>query len=77
MGALVYSTDYPCTGNGDANDYGNCPAPSGEIGQLWNADFGFDVPAIAPPFEYDVLITAYDSAGNSLWQMASNFYIPH
>ena len=50
LGAEVYSMDYPCTGTG--NDYGNCPPPLGEAGEEWSANFGFDVPPIAPPFQY-------------------------
>merc|ERR1711948_199561 len=30
--------------------------------------FGFDVPAFAPPFQYDVHVEAFDTAGNSLWE---------
>jgi hypothetical protein len=73
MGVEAYSQDYDCTGA--ANDYGNCPTPAGIANEDWTADFGFDVPSIAPPFEYDVTITAYDTAGTELWQLGSNFYI--
>ena len=65
-----------CAAAASTNDYGNCVKPVGNIGEMWSADFGFDVPAIAPPFEYDVTVTAYDGAGNSLWAVASAFYIP-
>ena len=75
-GVVAYDVDYPCTAAASTNDYGNCVKPAGNIGEMWSADFGFDVPAIAPPFEYDVTVTAYDGAGNSLWAVASAFYIP-
>lgn len=74
MGAEAYSQDYACPSN-EANDYGNCPASAGKDSE-WNADFGFDVPPIAPPFEYDVYITAYDANGGELWQLGSKFFIP-
>lgn len=72
MGAVAYSADYDCTGAG--NDYGNCPTSEG-LGSDWKGDFGFDVPPIAPPFEYFVTITAYNSAGATLWTVESDFYI--
>ena len=75
MGVEAYSMDYDCTGT-TTNDFGNCPKPAGVAGEEWTALFGFDVPPIAPPFEYDVTITAYDSNDNSIWQLASNFFIP-
>ena len=65
MGVEVYSMDYSCTGN--SNDYGNCPPPTGVAGEDWTADFGFDVPSIAPPFQYQVTITALDTSNNSVW----------
>ena len=74
MGAEAYSQDYPC-GTSESNDYGNCPAAEG-AGTTWNGDFGFDVPPIAPPFQYDVVITAYDDAGAETWVLESKFYIP-
>ena len=73
LGAEAYSQDYSCTGEG--NDYGNCPPATGKD-QDWTADFGFDVPSIAPPFQYDVQITAYTSTGAELWKLESKFYIP-
>lgn len=76
-GAVAYNADYPCDGSSsESNDYGNCPKPTGAIGEEWKADFGFDVPGFAPPFLYEVTITGYDSAGASLFQLGSNFYIP-
>lgn len=74
-GVVAYDTDYSCTVAG-ANDSGNCVKPAGTVGEMWSSDFSFDVPAIAPPFEYDVTVTAYDAANNSLWAVQSNFYIP-
>ena len=76
MGAVAYNSDYACTAPGEGNDYGNCVKPTGTIGEMWSSDFGFDVPSIAPPFEYDVTVTAYDDKGASLWAVQSNFYIP-
>ena len=71
-GAPVYHQDYPCTA-GDAN----CPSPSGAIGEEWTGTFGFDVPAFAPPFVYDVTVTGKDSAGASIFVLESKFTIPH
>ena len=69
-GADVFDQDFPCS-TGDAN----CPLPSGSVGEMWNGVFGFDVPAFAPPFQYDVHVEAFDTAGNSLWELESKFYI--
>ena len=74
MGVEVYTMDYACAGTG--NDYGHCPGTTGVAGEDWSASFGFDVPAIAPPFEYDVTITAIDTSNNELFQLSLKFYIP-
>ena len=74
MGVVAYSEDYDCTG-ATSNDYGNCPKPTGVANEDWKADFGFDVPSIAPPFLYEVTITAYDTDEKALWEIGSNFYI--
>ena len=34
-GAVAYNHVYPCTSTVGGNDYGNCPAPSGAIGEVW------------------------------------------
>ena len=74
MGVEVYTMDYACAGTG--NDYGHCPGTTGIAGEEWTASFGFDVPAIAPPFEYDATITAFDTSNNALFQLSSKFFIP-
>ena len=71
-GAPVYNQDYPCS-VGDAN----CPSPSGAIGEEWTGSFGFDVPAFAPPFVYDVTVTGKDSSDATLWELESKFTIPN
>ena len=70
QGVQVFSQTFPCT-TGDAN----CPLPTGTVGEQWNGVFTFDVPAIAPPFEYDVHVSAKDKAGNMLWDLESKFRI--
>ena len=72
-GAVAYNQVYDCTGAG--NDYGDCPKPTGAIGEEWLASFGFDVPGFAPPFLYEVTIEAKDSTGASLFVLGSNFFI--
>ena len=73
-GAVAYNAVYDCTGAG--NDYGHCPKPNGTIGEEWKADFGFDVPGFAPPFQYDVTVEAKDSKGASIFLIETKFYIP-
>ena len=73
MGAEAYSSTTDCTG--DSNDGGVCPSAPAKDAD-WTASFDFDVPAIAPPFQYDVHITAYTTSGESLWELESKFYIP-
>ena len=46
-GAKVFNEEYQCDGTG--NDEGHCPRPAEGVGAVWNANFGFDVPAFAPP----------------------------
>ena len=74
-GVVAYHQAYDCTSAGDSNDYGQCPKPSGEIGEEWLASFGFDVPGFAPPFVYSVTVTGYSAAGVSVFQLASDFTI--
>ena len=65
-GADVYTKDFDCTGG----DNEHCPQLNGTIGEMWHAEFGFDVPLIAPPFvDYNVHVTAYDSKGGMLFQL--------
>ena len=62
MGAVAYDVTYDCVApsepaqNPGLGDYGNCVKPVGYVGENWTADFGFDVPGIAPPFDYDVTV---------------------
>ena len=60
QGIEVYSQKYYCDGS-VVDPTGSCPTPAGTAGELWNGNFSFDVPAIAPPFEYDVHIRAYNT----------------
>ena len=72
-GVDVYTKDFDCTGG----DVEHCPLLAGNIGEMWNAEFGFDVPKVAPPFvDYDVLVTAYNSDDGMLFQLQSIFTIP-
>ena len=71
QGVQVFKQDFKCA-TGDAN----CPLPSGTVGEMWNGSFYFDVPAVAPPFEYDVHVTAFTADGTTqLWQLESKFRI--
>ena len=69
-GVKVFSQTFPCS-SGDAN----CPTPAGTIGEDWKGMFSFDVPGVAPPFEYDVHVIAHDAAGTNLWELESKFTI--
>ena len=74
-GAKVFDETYPCTADASNADYGKCPKPVGTIGEMWNGEFGFDVPAIAPPFQYDVHVLAKTADGTTLWELESKFTI--
>ena len=69
QGVQVFKQDFPCA-SGDAN----CPLPTGAVGEMWNGSFGFDVPAVAPPFEYDVHVVGFAGTA-SLWELESKFRI--
>ena len=71
QGVQVFKQDFACS-SGDAN----CPLPAGTPGEMWKGVFYFDVPAVAPPFEYDVHVTAFTADGSTqLWQLESKFRI--
>lgn len=70
QGISAYTQDYTCT-DGDAN----CPIAT-MPGTEWKGVFDFDVPGFAPPFLYDVQVTAKDSAGAELFKLESKFCIP-
>ena len=69
QGVQVFKQDFPCS-TGDAN----CPLPTGTVGETWNGVFYFDVPAVAPPFLYDVHVIGYEGATN-LFELNSQFRI--
>ena len=74
-GAEVFNEEYKCTDAAE-NDYGNCVKPAPTPGAQWSADFGFDVPAIAPQmFVYDAHVTGYKADGTKLFEMESKFKI--
>ena len=77
MGAVAYDVTYDCVApaEGASNDYGNCTLPAGTIGENWTSDFGFDVPGIAPPFDYDVHVKFIAEDGTSLFEVESVFKI--
>ena len=70
QGVSAYAQDYPCS-DGDAN----CPLAT-TPGVEWKGVFDFDVPGFAPPFLYDVKVTATDSTGATLFELESKFCIP-
>ena len=70
QGISAYVQNYPCS-TGDAN----CPIAT-MPGTEWKGVFDFDVPGFAPPFLYDVVVTATDSAGAELFVLESKFCIP-
>ena len=67
----MFEQTFPCSA-GNAN----CPTPTGAIGEDWHGMFTFDVPPVAPPFEYDVHVIAEKADGTSLWELESKFTIP-
>ena len=69
QGVQVFKQDFACS-TGDAN----CPLPTGTVGEMWNGSFYFDVPAVAPPFLYDVHVIGY-SGTTHLWELNSQFRI--
>ena len=69
QGVEVYKQDYDCS-DGDSHCPTALPATD------WKGEFEFDVPGFAPPFQYDVHVTAYTSTGTSLFELESKFYIP-
>ena len=79
QGVEVYSQKYFCDGS-VVDPTGTCPTPAGTAGELWNGQFSFDVPAIAPPFEYDVHIRAYNAEDTKTaavyFDLESKFRIP-
>ena len=74
LGAKVYDESYDCSASG-SNDHGTCTIPSGTAGEMWTGDFGFDVPAVTPNFEYDVHVIGKDASGATLFELESKFYI--
>ena len=69
-GVKVYEQTFPCSAG---DQY--CPTPASAIGTDWKGYFTFPVPAVAPPFEYDVHVVAYTADKTSLWELESKFYI--
>ena len=69
-GVKVFEQTFPCSA-GDAH----CPTPAGNVGEDWKGMFTFDVPAVAPPFEYDVHVIGQKADKTSLFELESKFRI--
>ena len=71
MGAPVYDQTFPCAADGP-----DCYAPFGDDEEDWTSTFGFDVPAIAPPFRYYVTVEGRRADDSAIWTLTSDFLIP-
>ena len=71
QGVTVFQQQFECTVGSDLCDK---PATASTT-DLWTSVFTFDVPGIAPPFEYFVTVEAFTADDASLFVLESNFYI--
>lgn len=71
MGAPVYDQTFTCSADGP-----DCFTPFGDEEEDWTSTFGFDVPAIAPPFTYHVTVEGRRADDSAIWTLKSDFEIP-